>query len=160
MAENLGQDCLFGWPPLPERGAGRPPFLWTEENANKVKVLLAVGWGNERIANAVGCSAPTLRKVFYRELKIRDRARDALRAALLAKTVEQALAGNVGAIKTANAMIDDDLRATAAARARNAEPEAHEPKPEKPIPKGVKQVRAAHAEDLFKSSTLLNPPRH
>ncbi len=38
-------------------------------NRDKVSLLLALGWSNVRIANAVGISAPTLRKCYRAELK-------------------------------------------------------------------------------------------
>lgn len=72
---------LFG-DPVPENwgGRGRPEHIRTQQNANKVTMLLAFGWANARIAKAVGITAPTLRKHYGRELRYRDEARDRLQA--------------------------------------------------------------------------------
>lgn len=97
MAEEFD---LFGLPVLPptER-RGRPAHVPSNENRNRVNMLLSLGWSNERIAAALSITLPTLRKHYFSELKYRDVARDRLnmrRAELLWKQVEH---GNVGAMK-------------------------------------------------------------
>ncbi|MGQ4273419.1 hypothetical protein [Terrihabitans sp. B22-R8] len=91
---------LFG-DPVPEgRGSrGRPPHVPTIENRRRVNMLMALGWGNERIAGALRITLPTLRRHYFSELKFREVARDRLdmrRAEILWKEVE---AGNVGAMR-------------------------------------------------------------
>ncbi len=81
---------LFG-DPIPENHGkrGRPPHMVTQENRNKVMMLLALGRSNERIAAALGITAPTLRKNYFRELKGRLDARERLDAALAMKLWSQ-----------------------------------------------------------------------
>lgn len=83
---------------------GRPAFEWTEENSNKVSMLLAAGWSNDRIAGVIldprtgkSISVPTLKRHFRSELQIRDAARDRLEAERLMRVWTQAQSGNVGA---------------------------------------------------------------
>lgn len=89
-----------------ERKAGRPVHVVTPEKRNKVMILLALGWSNERIAGALAISLPTLRKHYFSELKARDVARDRLDATRFAIVWEQARGGNVGAIKELGRMIE------------------------------------------------------
>jgi hypothetical protein len=109
--ENSGQHCLFGWPDMPWKGRrGKPPHLVTEENVNKIKLLLALGWANKRIAAALAISEPTLRKHYLSVLKVRALARDALdarRAELLWAQVEK---GNVGAMKQFTLLLEANDR--------------------------------------------------
>jgi hypothetical protein len=74
MTENFN---LLG-DPIPENWGkrGRPPHIPTERNRNKVMMLLAFGWNTDRIAKALSITAPTLRKNYFRELKVRLEARD------------------------------------------------------------------------------------
>lgn len=98
MAENFD---LFG-DPVPERHGrrGRPAHVRTERNANKVKLLLALGWSNERIASALFITLPTLRKHYFSELKARAVMRDRLDARLAESLWQQGVEkGNVGAIR-------------------------------------------------------------
>ena len=76
-------------------------------------MLLAMGWSNERIANALHCSLPTLRKHYFSELKARDIQRDRFDAHRLMVTLEQANKGNVGAMRLLNQMVErNDLMLT------------------------------------------------
>ncbi|WP_315759317.1 hypothetical protein [Bradyrhizobium sp. SZCCHNRI2007] len=75
---------LFGDPIPANRGKrGRPQHVPTTENRNRVIVLLAMGWSNERIAGAMRITEPTLKKHYFSELRDRDIQRDRLNAALL-----------------------------------------------------------------------------
>lgn len=91
---------LFG-DPVPEGWGrrGRPAHIPTQQNRCKVSMLLAMGWSNERIANALAVTAPTLRKHYFRELKLRGLARDRLDARLAMLLWAQFEAGNVAAGK-------------------------------------------------------------
>jgi len=89
---------LFGDPVPENRGKrGRPQHLPTQENRNKVNMLLAMGRSNERIANALNVTVPTLRKHYFSELKFRDSARDRLDATVAMTFWGQFQAGNTGA---------------------------------------------------------------
>ena len=91
---------LFGHPVREGFGArGRPPFEATEKDRNKVKLLLALGWANPRVANAIGVSPATLKRYFRAELKSRDAMRDALDARRVEIAMEQANAGNITALR-------------------------------------------------------------
>lgn len=91
---------LFG-DPVPENHGrrGRPQHIPTTENRNKVSMMLAWGWNNERIAGVLRCTLPTLRKHYFSELKFRDVARDRLvmeQAAMLWRLGKE---GNVAALR-------------------------------------------------------------
>ena len=91
---------LFGDPVPANWGErGRPEHLATQQNRNKVSMLVALGWSNKRIAAALFITLPTLRKHYFSELRFREVARDRLDAALSMKLWEQVQAGNVGAMK-------------------------------------------------------------
>lgn len=47
---------------------GRPGFEITKKKQQRVKILAAAGWKQERIARHIGCDTKTLRKHFSREL--------------------------------------------------------------------------------------------
>jgi hypothetical protein len=89
---------LFG-DPVPENHGkrGRPEHVATQENRNKVNMLLALGWGNERIASALNVTPPTLRKHYFFELRFRDTARDRLDAKLATTFWAQFVGGKTGA---------------------------------------------------------------
>lgn len=97
MAENLD---LLG-DPIPENfgGRGRPPHIPTTTNRNKVMVLLAMDWDEVRIAKAIGITKPTLKKHYFRELKVREEARARLEAQLLVGMAAKALTGDVPAFR-------------------------------------------------------------
>jgi hypothetical protein len=89
---------LFGDPVPENKGKrGRPQHIPTQENRNKVSMLLAMGRSNERIANALNVTLPTLRKHYFSELKFRDTARDRLDARLAMTLWGQFQGGNTGA---------------------------------------------------------------
>lgn len=122
MSENLD---LFGEPYAPNmQKRGRPPHVPTLKTANKVKLLLAVGWSNERIAGAIGIALPTLRKHYSSELKAREMMRDRLEARRLEVCVDQANAGNVGAMRLLSQLLDrqDAMGASDRVGARQSEP--------------------------------------
>lgn len=103
-------DCvldLFGNPVRDNHGKrGRPAFEVTERNRNKVKLLLACGWSNDRVANAIECSPATLKRYFRAELSVRDAMRDRLDAERMMQVAEQAAAGNVGAHRIFGQMLE------------------------------------------------------
>jgi hypothetical protein len=72
---------LFGDPVREYRPrGGRPAHIATQGNHNKVSMLLAFGWNNERIARALHITPPTLRARYFSELRYRDEMRDRLDA--------------------------------------------------------------------------------
>ncbi|TPM92717.1 AraC family transcriptional regulator [Mesorhizobium sp. B2-1-3A] len=104
---------LFGHPVREGFGnRGRPPYEPTERDRNKIKLLLALGWSNQRIANGVGISLATMKRYFRAELKVRDAMRDRLDARRYEIALEQANAGNVTALRELGAMIDRNDRMT------------------------------------------------
>jgi hypothetical protein len=98
---------LFG-DPVPENWGkrGRPAHIATLENRNKVAMLLAFGWNNERIVRALQITAPTLRKNYFRELKFRDEQRDRMDASLAMHLWKQVEGGNVAAMKEFRALVE------------------------------------------------------
>ncbi len=105
---------LFGDPVRQSNGRrGRPAHVATQENRNKVMMLLAMGWGNERIAAALHCSQPTLRKHYFSELKARSIQRDRLDAHRFMVAMDAANSGNVGAMRLLDQLIQkNDLLLT------------------------------------------------
>ena len=78
---------------------GRPAHIPTQQNRNKIILLLAQGWADGRIAVAIGITVPTLRKHYFRELRLRDAARDRVEAIGLLTFWEQGRSGNTAAMK-------------------------------------------------------------
>jgi hypothetical protein len=104
MAENfdlLGDPIPEGW-----GKPGRPQHVATDKNRNKVMMLLALGWNNERIARALSITPPTLRKNYFRELKVREEARDRLDATLASMLWMSASEGNVAAMKEFRKLVE------------------------------------------------------
>lgn len=134
---------LFGNPVRVGKGQrGRPAFEVTERNRNKVKLLLALGWSNDRIAAAIDASAATLKRYFRAELKVRDMMRDRLDAERLMAVFEMAEKGNVGAHRQFDKMLArNDLMQIEAQMARGDKGKP-EPAPEK---LGKKQIDAERA---------------
>src|SRR5690606_19757844 len=112
----------------------------------------AFGWTTERIAAALRITRPTLRKHYSSELRHRDEARDALKAAHLMMVYTAADAGNVGAMKQLGQLIErDELDpARLAARRRLAE------KPEKLGKKAEAELAARSAHGGTEWGKLLN----
>ncbi|WP_153005325.1 hypothetical protein [Aureimonas ureilytica] len=104
---------------------------------------LALGWNNDRIANGLGISRPTLLKAYARELKTRDMARDRMDLRIVEKLFEGVNAGNVGAIKELRKVVErnDMMQAADAARFKSREPDE-----EKPKVLGKKEQRQANAD--------------
>lgn len=128
--ENLTVENLFGETVyLGKRGRGRPPFEWTKENSNKVNMLLAMGWSNERIALCIlnpktgkPISNATLKRHFRAELSVRDTARDRLLARQLMVCSDVAFSGNVSAMRHLEELIaKNDLVLAEAAMADTTE---------------------------------------
>jgi len=114
---------LFGDPvPAGWGKRGRPQHIRTTENINKVTMLVAWGWGNERIANSMGITLPTLRKHYFSLIKrLRENARDRLDAAYGMRVWAQVQEGNVGAMRLWLTIMDRNDRMDAE-RAMGATP--------------------------------------
>lgn len=98
---------LFGNPVEAGTGKpGRPRKDATPEDRNKVKMLLAFGWSNDRMARTLRMSLPTFRRNFFQELKERDAARDMLDARRIEIAMGLANDGNVGALKELGKMLE------------------------------------------------------
>lgn len=103
---------LFGLPVDPGSGKpGRPRKEATQEDRNKIKLLMAQGWPVDRMAPVVRMSAPTFRRVFFHELRERDHMRDRLYARRLEIAFKLAEAGNVAALKELGKMLEASDRA-------------------------------------------------
>jgi hypothetical protein len=91
---------LFGEPVPANWGErGRPQHIASQKNRNRVSMLVALGWSNQRIASALFITLPTLRKHYFSELKFRDVSRDRLNATMATKLWELFMSGNVAAGK-------------------------------------------------------------
>lgn len=141
---------------MPWKGMrGRPPHVPTDETVNKVKMLLAFGWANSRIANALNITEPTLRRHYFSVLKVRAIARDALdarRAELLWQQVEK---GNVGAMKAFDKMVEENDRMTKSRRVRDEDDDEDEVPPP---PKRTGYVgKKGMATDAAQAALTLDP---
>ena len=69
----IGNFGLLG-DPIPETWGkrGRPPRIPTENIRNKMRLLLALGWTNTRIARVLRITGATRRKYYFRQLRQRD----------------------------------------------------------------------------------------
>jgi hypothetical protein len=98
---------LFGDPVPSNWGQrGRPEHLASQQNRNRVSMLVALGWSNVRIAQAMLITLPTLRKHYFSELKFREVARDRLNANLATKLWALFMDGNVAAGKEFRKMLE------------------------------------------------------
>lgn len=144
---------LFGNPVRSGFGKkGRPEYEVTEEKRNKVMMLLAAGWTNERIAGAMDITQPTLRKYFISELKIRDVALDRLEAQQMSMLFAHAQDGNVTAIKELRSIIEK-LRAAEADRKFDGQARPSEQGKSKPL--GKKEAEQQAADDV---TGIFQPP--
>lgn len=77
-----------------KKARGRPEFVVTDEDREKVRVLKAGGMSNEAIAEAIGISEPTLRKHFSLDLEV---GAAKVTADVLMARYRSAMGGNVSA---------------------------------------------------------------
>lgn len=141
---------LFGMP-FEARGGkrGRPEHVASPENINKIKMLLSLGWNNERIANALGISQPTLRKNYFQVLKLeRAIARDQMVMAQMMKAWELISSGNVGAFKVFDRLVERNDAMVADRAFRGDEPAAA---PSERL--GKKELAQRAAEDAENNDT-------
>ena len=102
---------LFGNPVRERTGKrGRPALQVTAEMTNKVKMLLALGWANQLVADAIQVSLPTLKRHFRVALADRDKMRVRMEAARIYAVAEKALAGDVGAGRLFQQLLDRNDR--------------------------------------------------
>ncbi|RVL53945.1 helix-turn-helix domain-containing protein [Sinorhizobium meliloti] len=142
---------LFGQPIPDWKGRrGRPPYEPTDRDRNKIKLLLALGWSIERMANGLGVSPATVKRYFRAELKQRDAMRDRLDARRFEIAMEQANAGNVAALKELGKMIDRSDTMLIDARLRQAQGDR---KPEKEERLGKKEAQKEAAKTAGEGSS-------
>ncbi len=134
---------LFGNPVEAGTGKpGRPRKDATPEDRNKVKMLLAFGWSNERMARTLRMSLPTFRRNFFQELKERDAARDMMDARRIELAMTLAINGNVGALKELGKMLEKSDLMGMERKLRAAQGEEEE---ERPAAQQVGKKEAAKA---------------
>jgi hypothetical protein len=132
---------LFG-DPVPDGFGlrGRPQHIATSENRNKVLLLLALGWNNERIARALYITKPTLRKFYKAELRRREEQRDRMDAALAMRLWRLVEDGSVPAMKEFRELVRrNDLMTY-------GQSERPQPAPAKPQSKGKKEQALEDAQ--------------
>ncbi|MDB5522783.1 MAG: hypothetical protein JWM58_546 [Rhizobium sp.] len=108
-------------------------------------MLLAVGWADERIANSIGISKPTLYKYYFNEMKRRLLARDMLDARRLEKLWELAMDGNVGAFKEFGRLLEKNDATNAERSFRGDDDDDHVDIPP-PAKLGKKEAASLAAE--------------
>ena len=117
-----------------KKARGRPEFVVTDEDREKVRVLKAGGMSNEAIAEAIGISEPTLRKHFSLDLEV---GAAKVTADVLMARYRAAMGGNVSA---QNKWLE----------AAGAIPPKPRKAKEKPV--GKKEAAQAEAETAHQSS--------
>nr|WP_197433311.1 AraC family transcriptional regulator [Agrobacterium vitis] len=129
---------------------GRPEHVPSKENENKIKMLVSLGWSNERISNALGISQPTLRKNYFQVLKLeRSTARDQMFMAQMMKAWELMTSGNVGAFKVVDRLVERNDAMVAERAFRGEEPATPAP----PERLGKKELAQRAAEDAESNDT-------
>lgn len=147
MADDLGVD-LFGDPIQLDREArGRPEHRWSIENSNKVLLAFARGLSVKEAAIVIGVSAPTLRKVYFSEVRKRSDARLRMEMTQLARLNDAAQAGNVAAEKELLKQLDKAALKDVSDSVRNR---GRGPKPPAPGKKQLAQEAAKEAAQKFK----------
>lgn len=161
MAENLD---LLG-DPIPENWGkrGRPAHIPTVGNRNKIMVLLALGWDEPKIAGAIGITRPTLRKHYFRELKVRDEARARLEGSAVVAQAAKAVAGDTQAFRELQRLFGKaDLAAAQAAYPKGEAPVAEgQARPKgAAVPRvGVKEQRRQAAREVSGVYATPAPPK-
>jgi hypothetical protein len=149
---------LFGLPLRDAAGkAGRPRKEATDEERNKIKLLLAIGWNVERMAPVVRMSQPTFRRVFFHELKEREFMRDRLYARRLELAALGAEAGNVAALKELGKMLADQDRFFAEEELKRLQ--AGKPNGKKEQAKAAAQAAAVDSGDWGDDLNFAGGPR-
>lgn len=131
---------------------GRPNFKPTPTQRERVKLLKADGWSNERIARRLGIARNTLEKVFAWELE--DGA-DEKRAELLDYALKGAKKGNASLIKW---LIDRNDRARAHSEIERRAQGPRETPEETPEKLGKKAERQKAAEEVTGKFAPPAPP--
>lgn len=142
--------------PIPENWGkrGRPPHIPTQENRNKVRLLLAFGWTDRRVAAALRITKATLRKHYFVELRHRDEAREALKASHLSMVYDAATKGNVGAMRQLGQLIQrDELDPTRL-------PAGAKPAAERPEKLGKKEAAEQAAQTAHEGTTWSSLLKH
>jgi hypothetical protein len=106
---------LFG-DPIPEGWGkrGRPPHVPTDEKRNRVMLLLAHNKSDAEIAASLAISEPTLRKHYFRELKVRAEARLRADAVMIDMLWDEMRKGNIAAMKEWTRILErNDAKAAA-----------------------------------------------
>lgn len=99
-------DGLFGPQPA-QRVAkqGRPEHVWNRRNSLRICSLFACGHTVADVAAVIGISQPTLRKVYFQELKDRRIMALKVRSEQMVRLTEAAIGGSVPAEKALAGMI-------------------------------------------------------
>jgi hypothetical protein len=131
--------------PIPEGHGepGRPEHIPTVQNRNKVRLLLAMGHTQAKVAAALDVDPKTLRKHYSPELQSRRRARAVLEGALTYAVAAKALEGDVPAYREMRKLLDKVDQAETDASLRGAAP-----KPERAPRLGKKEERQQAAEEI------------
>lgn len=99
-------DGLFGPQPLERvRGRGRPAHVWDRQISVRICNLFACKHTVEKVAQVIGISQPTLRKVYFSEVAAREVMDLKVKSEQLARLTDAAIAGNVTAEKALAGMI-------------------------------------------------------
>ncbi|MBR0855654.1 hypothetical protein [Bradyrhizobium liaoningense] len=102
---------LFGNPVRAGHGQrGRPPYEPSDDDRNKIKMLLALGKSISIMANALGISPATVKRYFRAELKVRDAMRDRMEAAFTMQLWRGVQDGNAGAMRLWLAFVERNDR--------------------------------------------------
>jgi AraC-like DNA-binding protein len=129
----------------------------SDDDRDMVEAALARGWSNQRIADALGISVPSLKRYFRPTLAQRNVMQDRLELAANARLIRAALeGGNMSAMKQLRDLLDRDGLTR---HKRKLEEQQQEAKASG-IGMGKKEAAQRAAEDSIKSDgwgDLLDP---
>jgi hypothetical protein len=122
----------------------------TPEIRNRVKLLLALGWATQRIANAIDASLATVKRYFRAELAERDAMRDRLEARQIEVAAEAAMTGNPSAMRMFTLLVErndrmEASRKIAAGSGHASAPAGASAKPVEKLAAGKKEQRQTDA---------------
>jgi len=139
--ENLVTNLFGDRVQEPRQGRGRRPHVWTRENSDRALLAFVLGRSVAEAAKLIGVSEPTFRKVYFKEVALREQARAKMELRQLERLNRLAEDGNVSADKEFGKLLDK-------IRVREAGQSMAAPKPTKAEKRGKKELQREAASQV------------